>query len=316
MIRFIKNISLFLIPFLIGIVFVFSSPHNKEYGYSFRNNVDCNTSWIYYRLFQNSTPIDIAFMGTSHTGCGINDSLIESILINNLSEDVKVANLAYCTIGRNIQLPLVKDLLNTKSPSIIVMEVTEDESRSSHQDFAYIADLNDVLQPELIYNQSVIKDIYSSFFSRLNFSREHLKKTLELSPPINFKSDYSYTPFRFTADENLLMQHKKGQTDRYKKNSSKFLREFKVSYPKKYIQRIASLAKKNGVKVIFLYLPSYGSQLQTPLEYDFYKNYGEVLIPPSSILINPKNWVDGEHLNYKGSKELANWLASEVISAQ
>ena len=78
--RFIKNILILIIPFLVGVLLIFKAPYSKEFAYSFRKNVDCNTSWIYYRLFQNNKPIDVAFMGTSHTGCGINDSLIERLV--------------------------------------------------------------------------------------------------------------------------------------------------------------------------------------------------------------------------------------------
>ena len=289
-------------------------PYNKEFGYGYRNNVDCNTSWIYYRLFQNEEPIDIAFMGTSHTGCGINDSLIETSLTKQYNKNKKIANLAYCTIGRDIQLPLVKDLLSNKNPEIVIMEVTEVESKSSHQDFPYIADLNDVIQSELIYNPSLIKGVYSAFFSRFDYTRKRSVKTLELTAPLTSQNSHSYVPFKFTADKKFLDEHEKKQVNRYSKKRWDPMGDMKLRYPKKHIENIASLTKANGVKLVFLYLPSYGSRLEMPSEYDFYKNMGDVWIPPNSILENPEHWVDGEHLNYKGSTELAKWLTEEVAS--
>ncbi len=312
--RFIKNIILFSIPFVIGIVFICMAPYSKEFGYGYRNNVDCNTSWIYYRLFQNDTPIDIAFMGTSHTGCGINDSLIENSLTNQHNINKKVANLAYCTIGRDIQFPLVKDLLTTKNPELIIMEVTEEESKSSHQDFPYIADLNDVFQPELIYNPSLLKGTYSAFFSRFDYTRKRFVKRLTLRVPLTYKNRHSYVPFKFTADKTFLRKHKESQVNRYSKKMWDPMSNIKLKYPKKYIQKIVDLAKNKNIKLIFLYLPSYGSTLKLPLEYDFYTEFGEVWIPPNTILINSEHWVDGEHLNYTGSTKLAKWLTEEIAN--
>ncbi|MCO6501208.1 MAG: hypothetical protein J5I47_12645 [Vicingus serpentipes] len=309
---FLKHILLFILPFLMGTIYLYYAPYSKEYGYNYRNNVDCNTSWIYYRLFQNNQPIDIAFLGTSHTGCGINDSLIEKLINYKAIQNKSVANLAYCTIGRNIQLPLVKDLLTTKSPQVIVMEVTEQESTSSHQDFPYIADLNDVLQPPIIY-PSVIKDIYNVFFCRFSYTRKRITKTLKYNTPASYKNNYSYVPFKFTADKEFLINHKKNQINRYKKTST-YLKSIQLEYPKSYIKKISQLASDQNVKIIFLYLPSYGTALKKPLNYNFYKNLGDVWIPPSHIFDNPANWVDGEHLNYKGANELGEWLTKQYQS--
>ena len=310
--RFFKNILLFFIPFLIGIIAVFLASYPKEFAYGYRNNVDCNTSWIYYRLFENATPIDIAFLGTSHTGCGINDSLIETTLVNDYAFNKKVANLAYCTNGRNIQYPLMEDLLTTKNPEIVIIEVTEDESTNSHQDFPYLADLKDVFQPS--FNFAFINDSYVAFSSRFMFTRKRMTKTLEVKTPDNKMNNYSYVPFHFFADKEALKNHQKNQVNRHKKNKIDFLREMKVSYPKKYLQKIIDLTVNKNIKVIFLYLPSYGSTLKEPLEYHFYKEFGEVWIPPDSIFTNTENWVDGEHLNANGSSELAAWVTKKIAT--
>jgi len=312
--QFLTHSLFFILPFLIGSIYLYYSPYSKEYGYGYRNNVDCNTSWVYYRLFQNNTPIDIAFMGTSHTGCGINDSLVENLISEQTPEKKVVANLAYCTIGRNIQLPLVKDLLTTKSPQVIVIEVREQESVSSHQDFPYIADMNDILQPEAIY-PSLIKDIYSAFFIRFNYTRKRLTKTVNKSISTNHKNNHSYFPFKFTANKELLDQHKINQANRYQ-STPNYLKSIQLEYPKRYLKKITQLANAKKIKLVFLYLPSYGATLKKPLSYSFYQSLGEVWIPPSSIFNNPENWVDGEHLNYNGSTKLAAWLSKEYQSIQ
>lgn len=304
--QFLKHISLFLLPFLIGLIIIYIKPYNKEFAYSYRKNIDCNTSWIYYRLFQNQTPINVAFLGTSHTGCGINDSLLETLLLNQIN----VANLAYCTKGRNIQYPLIKDLVLTKKPRIVFLEVTEDEFTSSHKDFPYIADLKDVFSPQFAYNPTVLNDFYQAFNARFNYTKKQLKKELELEPLSSSLKNHSYTPFNFSASEQDMEKYKKNNSTKYKNQSSLF-HNVKISSSKKYIKEIYEIAQKEQITLIFLYLPSYGTSLEKPLEYDFYKQYGDVWIPPYSIFTNPKNWVDSEHLNATGSYELANWLSGE-----
>ena len=305
--RFLKHISLFLLPILIGIIVLYLMPYNKEFGYSYRKNVDCNTSWIYYRLFQNQTPIDIAFLGTSHTGCGINDSLLETLLLKQMN----VVNLAYCTKGRNIQYPLIKDLVLTKKPRIVFLEVTEDEFASSHKDFSYIADLKDVFSPQLAYNPTILNDFYQAFNARFNYTKKQLKNELELEPLSSSLKNHSYIPFNFSASEQDMEKHKKKNSTKYKKYSS-LTHNIKISSPKKYIKKIYEITQKEHITIIFLYLPSYGTALEKPLEYDFYKQYGDVWIPPNSIFLNPKNWVDSEHLNANGSHEIANWLSNQL----
>ena len=111
--KFLVILSFLGIPFLGLVIYLLQMPVDKAFGYSFTNNVDCNTSWIYYRIFENENPVDIAFIGTSHTGCGINDSLLTRKLSEG-SRPIQVANLAYCTKGRNMQKAVMKDLLEQK----------------------------------------------------------------------------------------------------------------------------------------------------------------------------------------------------------
>lgn len=303
--RFLKHSILFSLPFFIGIIILYNSPFNKEFGYGYRKNVDCNTSWIYYRLYENPKPIDIAFLGTSHTGCGINDSLLEKLTHK------KIANLAYCTKGRNIQYPITKDLLATKKPTYVIIEVTEDEYSTSHKDFAYIADVEDVFSPQFAYNPSIFNAFFELLQVRFTYIRQSLKKEQTTTPPFFAENDYSYIPFNFTANKNDMERHKKNNAKKYK-NKTSFVRKIKISSPKKYLSKTCNLLIENNITPIFLYIPSYGTTIKKPLEYDFYKQYGEVWIPPTFIFYNPENWVDGEHLNSNGSQEIAVWLSEKL----
>ena len=43
-----------------------------------------------------------------------------------------------------------------------------------------------------------------------------------------------------------------------------------------------------------------------------YREWGELWIPPSSIFKTPSNWVDNEHLNTWGARDLSIWIATEM----
>jgi len=310
--KFIQNILLFLIPFIIGFIFIYFVPYSKEYGYGYRNNIDCNTSWIYYRLFENPTPIDIAFMGTSHTGCGINDSLIETKLHRKFSLEKNIVNMSYCSNGRNMHYSLLKDLLENKKPEIIVLEITEEENKSSHKDFPYVADIKDVARAPFLSNSSYLSDLYTSLSCHFNYFRHDFLNTLNVEPPANYQNDNSYVPFIFFADSNMLKEHQIDQEESYHDYNESIFKKFKLQHPKEYIEKFIKLADSYNTPVVFLYIPSFSAYPEVPVDYEYYKALGNVWIPPKSIFMNYSNWVDKEHLNYEGTKELGDWLSQKI----
>ena len=109
--RLYKHIILFFLPVLLLIIIV---PVNKRQKYLGLEN-DCfnHAIWIYDRLYKNSKPVDIAFLGSSHTINGINDKLIEEELKRY---NMTAANFGYCRLGRNLSYVLLKEIIKTKKP--------------------------------------------------------------------------------------------------------------------------------------------------------------------------------------------------------
>ena len=134
--KLIKNIILFLIPFLIGSIILFILPIDKKFSYQFVKG-ECNNiaSWIYYRTFENPKSTDIVFSGASHFACGIMDELIEKELNKHISKKINVVNFGYCRGGRDVQYLMLKDFFKHKKPKILLIEVAEDEPKKSHPVF-------------------------------------------------------------------------------------------------------------------------------------------------------------------------------------
>ena len=182
---------------------------------------------------------------------------------------------------------------------------------NGHKDFGYVASSDEVWNANSINNLNYLSDILKLLEHRFQLFRQDITGTSNLRPPDNWKSNYSYTPFNFFAEKDLLANHaeKKRKT---LKRGKRGLDRFKQEYSYEVIREMKKMTESRGVELVFLYLPSYGTGLSKPKEYDFFTEQGHVLLPPEEIFNNENNWVDGEHLNYRGSKLLCNWLAKKL----
>ncbi|MFH1320995.1 MAG: hypothetical protein ABII90_10130 [Bacteroidota bacterium] len=305
--KFYQKIALFSMGLALIFLIVALIPIDKRLRYQNLEN-DCFNQgiWIHDRIFLNPRPIDIAFIGSSHTINGINDELIES---NIQGQNLKVANLGYCRLGRNFSYSLVKDILKSKKPKWIIIEVREDEDRYSHPIFPYIADEKDVFLPYLLFNRDFINDYYHAFLYKLQLLQDAACKKDKYVP--ERKNNYGFASSQDTASSELLNEYKLKRS-KPKPKLSQFQKNFYMVYPRRYLKKINTLVKEQHGFILFLYFPSYGSNLDKPLEYDTYKEYGEVLIPPKEIFNDQNNWYNENHLNKTGANALTNWLSEQI----
>lgn len=307
--KFVKRLAVLLIvPVLLSCA-LFIIPADKAYNYTYTYlNCSGQGDWIHQRLYEDTTNIDIAFIGSSHTICGVNDSLLEANLTGQQQQPVYVANIGYCSFGRNLHYSFARQLLAQKQTRVIVVEITERENRDGHPEFGYFAGAGDVFTPVMFFNGDIFSDIYSALkvrFFRFREAITGLKKEYEMRP-----RHEGYMPAAELADKAVLaarMEQLRGNPN----PPNGFSRWFYNKYPFSYLQCIAELAEENNCELMFLYLPGYGA-IKTPEELAFYKEYGKVLIAPTSIYDDPANWKDVDHMNDNGAYALAGWVAKEL----
>lgn len=299
----------FLATLIVSVVLLYL-PFSKEFRSNYRKNVDCNTSWMYYRMYENKTPIDIAFVGTSHTGCGVNDSLIS----REVGPSLNVANLAYCTKGRNLHFTVIKNLLATKKPKLIVLEIRETESTSSHKDYSLMANTEDLLLHSYPYSFSYLENMVDGIKYRFLYHRMKLKNTLDYSPPSNYEENYAYVPFYFYGDSLDLTKHSIKNQKQYQRRKDNIIKDQYYWEPEYALKQIKILCEENSIPLRLLYLPSIGNENTVPLREEFYNDMAPIWYPPKKVLSDKSNWVDGEHFNYWGSKKLSIWLSSKIES--
>lgn len=302
--KYIQNTFLFLLPISVGIlVLMLVPPNTKRAFYYLNNDCDGRGAWVYKRLYESEKPIDIAFVGSSHTINGINDSLIEK----NIGKPV--VNLGYCRHGRNLNYVIIKHILQAKKPSYIVLEVNEDEQTFGHPIFPYLANGKEVISTPTWKNKTYPEDLYKSIMARITYCQQNTwDKKYEYV--YDLKSEFGFSTNNFAADTNFLAQ-KKAERDGKPKDEHNETRNFAMKFPRAYLQQIADECKKYNTELIFVFMPAYGSPHKLPNELETYSRYGKTLVPPDSIYNDKNNWYDDEHLNKTGADKLGIWLIEE-----
>ncbi len=303
--KILKRIGLFITPIVVFVVILFVMPFDKKISYALlRDNCMNRSSWLHERIFINREPIDIAFIGTSHTIDAIDEDVFRVCLQKQGIEATPV-NMGYCRMGRNMDYAVIKDLFKHKKPQYIVLEIREKENRDGHIDFGYVADGRDVLAPVLLFNDNIVTDIYNAVVVRM----EALKNMIIARNTVHLTSQAPYKKLPDSTVAHRAYLEDRKERNRSWKYATGFSRWFYNQYSFSYIDKIIELAATNNCKVMFLYLPEYGS-IPTPEEMDFYTVRGKVLLPPADIYDNPAFWKDHEHTNCMGAQTLSQWLAT------
>ncbi len=311
MIRMVKHIGFWLLPVFIAVFIVWQVEVPNTYRYLFAKNEGCDIEWIAARIQKKEVPLKIVFMGASHTGCGINDRIIN----NRLGlEKGSVANLSYCGGNRNIHAEVLKDLLGQHKPERIILDVVRDEPKDSHRDFGFLADRRDVWNAPLLFNGDYLRDLLHNFQVHFFYLQDRVFNR-EVDN-LDLKKAYGFNDvFHATASPESLESFRKEEEEKYRhwqSNGFGFWEEKKQEVSLGYVEEFVSICRQAGVEVSFLYIPAYGMVASEPMHADAYREYGELIIPPDRIFRNTDYWIDRQHLNSEGSKQFSIWLAEKL----
>ncbi len=305
--QILLKIALFFSLLMIPIVALFLTPYSKEFAYHYIEN-DCynHGAWIFDRITKNKTPIDIAFIGSSHTIHAFQEKKMEEMLGSNYH----LANLGYCRYGRNLQYTILKLLLQHKSPKLIVLEVSEDEEKNSHDIFPYLAETNDLFSSPTLINRDYLSDLYHGASARL----ECFKATYVFGKKLVQTDDrlYGYGDANRTVTKEELTENENAWRKRLERKTPESIEKVQLRYPLAYLEKMMTLIKEKNISFVFVYLPESGSKLRKPQHTDYYQKFGPLLIQPQSGLSDSTFWMDASHLNDKGSEILSEWMAKQL----
>ena len=266
------------------------------------------------RIVSDPRPIDVAFIGTSHTMNAIDDRGIEETL-EGTGPRVRVANLGVQWMGRDLHLYLIKELIAKKSPNLIVLEINEHEPPYGHPLMPYVASTGDMFCCEFWTDWNFPKML-------LLFLKEQLRGTSSMAWP--FGSIHRIPPVVWQygwVPEDRIWQpefpHHGSLGDELENLAGSKVRKFAntlvSSFGDHTVEQIASLVRSNHTKIMFLYLPEYIYAAHPDTDnIRFYSDLGPVLLPPQDVVANRLNWHDFAHLNRAGSLELTPAISSAI----
>ncbi len=315
--RFLVGVIGFLSAVLVAAVAVLCLvPYSGGSGYHFLQGPDTHKSrWVFCRLFVDPAPVDVAFIGTSHTYLGVDDALLSQSWSTEQSE-VAAVNLAFPGRGRSHHVSVVNDLLQRKRPRVVVVEVLEREARQTHPIGPVIASNGEFLRGFSPVNPGLMSDLGQFYRSR----KANLRKMIDgpaNSAATACERTESGTPFD-PPDTTLTQDQMDQASERLQAlRRPVFTPEawwgFEFHASLKSLDILAEQVHAAGASLVFLYLPYYNAPPRPhPYFAERYERLGSVLYPPQSLIEDYGNWSDGDHLNARGAHRLSTWIAREL----
>jgi hypothetical protein len=288
--------------------------------------------WIYERIHFDRTPIDVMFVGTSHTVFGVNSTQVEQAYTAVTGRSLHVVNFAMQHLGRDIDYLFAREAIESRSVKLLIIEVPDDEPRSLHPAFFELATLRELVDAPILINTSYLPNLARLplrqvtlfarsiapgwFGTRLNFDPagyrgpnwdDTYEERGSVDYPVLHPVPRLQTPT--AAELELERAHYERMVDD-KLSLPGFLQPLEHRANLVYLQRTIDLARRHGVAIQLLYLPSYRAPA-SPRFAAFYAQFGPLWYP-EAIYADASNWSDVNHLNYRGASALSLWLGNRI----
>ena len=290
--------------------------------------------WIYERIHFDPTPIDVVFIGTSHSVFGIDSAMVERSCVAAGGLHCGAVNFALQHLGRDLHWLLAREAIDARRPRLLVIEVQQFEPRAMHPAFPYLADPSDLASAPVIINTSYFPDL-------VRLPLRQLSLFAETWAPSLFGVHSTFDPARYrgphwndTYAEYGTSEHPLTPHPRIAVHSSAEL-EYERLHPQGaesaapmlpspmrfleyratliYLQRIIDLARRNGIAVRFLYMPSFN--YKAPPEFaNYYAKAAPMWDMPRAINEQPQLWLDVGHLNNAGAVAFSQWLGVKIAN--
>ena len=290
------------------------------------DTIHARARWIYERVHFDPTPIDVAFIGPSRVGQGINAPRLEGELAAE-GRPAHVVNFSLPEDGRDINYTIAKELFSAKSPKLLVIGVVEKPSRFGHPAFKYLADRTDLAWPGYLvdfnYFSNLIYLPYRQmrlFMAKLWPASQDLSKAFDPSRYAGESVDT--TGSVVLPDGSIKEGERPAPATELNRGVRKLehgmhppilpdqFRDEEFGAERSSIRRITALARAHGTRVAFVFIP-YFTGPTTVQEQDFYGQYGPVW--NAGFLRNHAEWfADYGHLTRTGAYQLTDWLATPI----
>ncbi|MEM9015294.1 MAG: hypothetical protein AAGB02_09355 [Pseudomonadota bacterium] len=302
-------------------------PHNKYYRYQAHHSLTTRQAdWVYERLHFDTTPIDIALIGTSRMLGAISAPIVEAEYCQATGRRIHVANLAIPVTGRNMHYAIAKETATAKSPALTLVEFNEVESRRPHVGFIFLADASDILTAPLALNMNYVSDLF-----RLPGRQASLfLKTLVGAPdvrPVFSPKGYEGSNRDLTQEQVFISGEVKSRDITRTENQMRVLsdmREANVSpmnllpgplqpleyrFVRHYLRKTEAAANN----LAYLYLPAFGAPAPAPALIEELQVDHPIIDLGGPITSDHRYWLDATHHNAKGARLQSERLARRLV---
>lgn len=286
--------------------------------------------WIYERTHFDSTPIDVAFIGTSHTQSGIDDARVEARL-RELGVAQHVVNFAVPHLGRDLEYVVVRDLLERRRVRTLVVEVQESEARAPHPGFQRLGLPQDFVQAPWLLNTGLFESLVRLPLRQTKYAlASAMPRPFSVQPgfdPATYEGPHwndTYLAHGFTEPRTRQkdwdyheaeLRQLRRETDQKEALARRFdalplENNLLFRYHELYLRRIAELARDKGTQVVFLYLPAPDAQ-RLPRVARWTETYGPLLDVRDQVR-SASLWQNADHLNVYGARVVSDWMAAQL----
>lgn len=304
---------------LLALVVILCLPHDPSIRWSLLRDTDyIKAGWIFDRLNNSQTPVDVALIGTSHTLSGVDSVLLEQELSAGQTPPIHVVNLALPHLGDDLHFLISHMLLKTKKPRLLIIETHQVNARAAHPAFGRLADVDNIViapfgNPDSLDMLAQIPRRQFRYFINGLWNAptalpiaDHWDDTYQLT-----LHDGRLTPPRLSSPAPAILLRDAAR-ERLTLDQKALLYQkwgwLLWHYSDSYLLRMINEARDDGVRTFFLYLPVFGTDVP-PAATNLMERYGKILTPPAELMNDPSLWFDKEHLNHAGSQRLTSWLA-------
>ena len=316
-----RNLIAAALACLAALAAILALPHDKRVRFHALADTDyIKAGWIYDRVISSPTPIDVAFIGTSHTLNGVDSGLVEQAMAE-AGAPAHVVNLALPHYGDDLHAVIADLLLGERQPRVLVVETLTLPARAAHPAFPLLADATDVLGAPLG------EPGQPAMWLRLPgrqfdlFLRTVLDRTPDAVVPDHWDDTWrvtvrsgGQTPPRITAPDVTALNLRAAQLraeERAKTAEFERWGWLTFRYNQSFMHRLLEAARDHGVQVVFLHLPIFGTT-GVPVAAGLLDRYGETWRLPETLMADPTVWADAEHLNWRGAQALSAWLGARL----
>ena len=326
-----RLMSVLLSGFAILCILSVQLPHDRYIRYQQFDYSDLfKLRWVYERIHDDPTPIDVAIIGSSRVEAALSVPELSAALGKKLGRQIHVANLAVPYEGRNLHYIIVKELLESHPETRLILVSVVERADISHPAFRYVADTRDILDAPLMINHYYAEDAAFLPYRQMCYFVQSIVPSW-FGKSLAIRKDYLGTDFDSTRsfripggrliDRSLVAPTQKlkeeaaelkaglGGADGYWVQPSAWYALNEPLEPE-YTARIAALAKQRGALVVFVHLPFYSSR---PLQYDHaaYESFGP-LLDAQQFSDNAQFYADGGHFNRFGIEKISPWIAAAI----